>query len=211
MATVSTDVFLPHILLQAPMCPATVAAEALVAAAREFCERTLLWVEKQGMVPVTSISFPYTVPTPAHGELTRLHAVFVDGRLLQPVPFELLDTTSDWDTETGAPAHYTQVSGGALRVHPLPDTTVPMRITAAYVPLRTATVLEDFLYDAWLDVLVAGTVRRLMVDPGKPWFNADLAAAAGAVFAAGIHRGITERTRGVRMSASLRVSSIPFA
>lgn len=211
MATVSLKNFLPYVTPKVPACPQPIVLDAVRAAAIDFCERTLLWFEKQAVVAVDSLSFPYTITPPAHGAVTRVTHVFVDGIELQPKTFDVLDISDTWDTETGSPKYYFLVFGSGLRVQPLPESSMDMRVTVAYAPTRTAEVVESFLYDIWLDAVAAGALRRLMSDIGAVWFNADGSAFYNQVYASKVHEAMIERNSGVQVVAPLQVRCVPFA
>jgi hypothetical protein len=171
MATVPIDTFHPDVLPLVPGCSVPMVNHALVNTAVEFCNRTLAWNIKLPAVALSAADYPYAVPTPAHGVVARIKAVIIDGTVLNPTNLAALDGTGDWEHRLGTPSMYLWFVGRGLRVYPLPNTPLMAQVTAAYTPIRGATVLEEFLYDTWLNALVSGSLRKLMAMPNQPWTN----------------------------------------
>lgn len=211
MATVTLDLFDADILPLVPGCSVPMARHALLNAAVEFCSRSLIWDEKQSIIPVTETSFPYVVPTPPHSVLAKVKAVHIDGIPLAPTSLEFLDRLGNWESARGAPTAYLWINNAGLRVYPLPNNTCDMQLTVAYTPARNATVVEDFLYYVWVDTLVSGALRKLMAMPGQLWSNPEGAAYHTNKFEQGVREASIDARRDMVTRSSLRVAARRFA
>lgn len=214
MKTLAT--FLSRIMLHVAGCPNVTAEQALLDAAIEFCEKTL--VIQQTLEPL------YTEEGIAEYELTApsnqsvvIHPtqVWFKTQLLQPVAAAHIQNAQAYNTSNpgfqnaeGYPRQYFWLSPGLIGLYPVPDTTEADALTvrAALKPSRTASQLEDVLYDNWLDPLVAGTLARLHMMKDQPWASADRALLAQREFRAGIQRARIESSTGrVRGSVSVNL------
>ena len=110
------------------------------------------------------------------------------GAPLVPRTFAWFDQNlSDWRTETATDAtYYVLESNNTLRLVYTPDTSTADKYYArvAIKPTKAATVLDDLMANKYDEVLVHGTLSRLLTLPRKPWTDASLGE---------YHRGLFER------------------
>jgi len=212
MATVDLSVFLPELATHVAGCPNPLITNALTTAATEFCTRTLCWQERLAAVDVTKSSFPYTIPVAshaAHATLVRVMAAQIENLILKPTSYEDLDHLPAWDTQEGTPYGFLITSQGTLLAYPLPSEATTLRLTVALTVERAATVLEEFLYIRWRDVLVHGALRILHAMPDKPWSKPDLVGLHTKPFEQGVAAARVEANRS-QMVANQAVQMRPF-
>lgn len=201
---------LPHVV----GCPDVTAKEALLDTAIEFCEKTLIIRQTLDPLDTESDVLEYELFAPTNQEIVYPIQVWFKGQLLQPVAADLIKNVQAYATETisdfvpikGAPAQYFWLSAGVLGLFPIPNKSELGAITvrAALKPTRTATQLDDVLFNSWADALVAGTLARLHMMKDQPWASADRALMRAREFRISIQRARVEASIG-RVRTSLSV------
>ncbi len=113
----------------------------------------------------------------------------------ETIPFKTRDELDrenrDWRSETGtSPSAWTNDNEGAARIIPIPTATVTtgLLIRSVIVPIFTAVAdtLPDFLYYEHEATLKAGILGQLMEQPGKDWFNPQMASKYQNAFGLGV-------------------------
>jgi hypothetical protein len=79
-----------------------------------------------------------------------------------------------------------------------------MTVTAVLKPSRTASGVEDWIYETFADVLVSGTVAQVAMIPGKDWTSPDLAMMHKGLYERAITQARIRDMRGVPMGARMR-------
>lgn len=211
----SLDLFLSRILPHVTACPEVVAKEALLDTAIEFCEKTL--VVRQTLDPLSTDEgvLEYEVFPPAGEAVICPLQVWFKSRYLEPVAADLIRSVQAYNIDvpdvtaiSATPTQYFWTAPSTIGLYPVPDTSEVSTLTvrAALKPTRSATTLEDVLYDNWIDVIVAGTLARLHMMKDQPWASADRALVQAQKFRAGTQRARIEGTVGrVRGSLSVRM------
>lgn len=205
--------FLPYLIPVLPGVPEPFATRTLVDAAIAFCDESLVVRSRVDLgAGLTIIGSPqYTVTTPPYQQVSRVLNVWVDGVSMRPVP---LDSVSVVSVPTGAPSMYYVSRYDAdlqVNLYPAPDrATYVLAAEVAYRPIRSATFLQDDLFNLWLEPLVQGTISRLAAMPNLACFDVGAAQRAGVYCAA-----LTRKARVEGGLGSARVSKsvfpVPFA
>jgi hypothetical protein len=192
--------FYSRILPWVPGCPEPTANQALVDAAILFCEDSLVLREKLEPFQLEVGKDAYELDAPAQQQVARVLSAQIDGYACAVVPAE--DSVFPM-VVTGKPtAVYTTRSGSEFLLHtnPIPDAAYWAEVQVALRPLRTATQLEDDLFNLWAEAVVSGAVSRICSIPNQPF--TDLATSANAAMHAARWsnkariEGSSNRTRG---------------
>ncbi|MBI9090716.1 MAG: hypothetical protein JEZ12_15980 [Desulfobacterium sp.] len=146
--------FIDLILAEVPGCPEIIIKGKVLASAIRFCGESWIWqkpVTETVSIGDTSISLTLPEKTVVAGikELT------VDGRSF---------------------ALYIR-EGNVLTLDEAATSGFDIKATIALKPARTTTVLPDTLCEDWYEGIEAGAKELLMIMPGKPWYNPELAGA----------------------------------
>jgi hypothetical protein len=211
MAT-SLSSFLPYVLPHVPGCPKMAAKEEVLRACIEFCEKSLVWKNTPAAINVVSGTATYAISVPSGGQVVKLEALYHNGERLDPMTTRDLEGLyTDWTTETGTPLYYTQSVPTSVILVPEPDTSITsgLRFQGVYKPTRTATTVEDFLYNDYAEEISAGAVARLLATHGKTWTNPDYAPAFMNKFMGGIGLAKIRASKNFT-TQSLRVCNRPF-
>lgn len=199
---VSVEAFLPFVLPHVPGCPVVAAKQAIVSAAIEFCERSRVWqtVPSTSTLDVVANQSAYAVPVPAEGNSAMVLELWLDGRLLTPLSHQDLQGRFgvNWLTVTGSPIHYTQFDQDAVILVPKPvaGLTGGLLLRACFKPARTAATLPAILFNQYVEGVAAGAVLRLLLTPGKPWTQPELAGPNAEQYNAEINRAMADSAHG---------------
>lgn len=172
-----------------PGCPRQTITQYVRDTAIKVCERSLAWryqIPKYNLVPGTYI---YDFRTPFD---TAVHAVFTP--LMNDSPLEVLTldqalitypawadkytTSGDIAANGSEPRSMTQISPSQYAVLPLPDAqkTYTMRMFVALKPTRTASGMDETMFDDLEDVIMHGALQQLLVLPNTNWSDRELAS-----------------------------------
>lgn len=204
--------FYPRILPHLPGCPEALVDQALVDAAIEFCDSSL--VLRQSLDPFNTVvniaQYDLDAPSSQH-DINRVLSVTLDGKLLSPGMAEVI--RGDLPTDKAKPrGFYTDRTDSVftLKLSPPPDDVYSVVVSVALSPARTATQLEDDLYNIWIETLTASTIARVMQIPGQPFSNP---AGARMLMDSVARQTVRSRIEGNygQMRGSMRVRSRPFA
>lgn len=207
----------PHVL----GAPQPLILQALRDSCIELCERANI-IQTVDVQDVTAALPDYDVAAPSQQRLTTVIAVTYLNQRLTPVASDMVDAggamRAGVDTAVapsfGTPTSFYQSSPSDRGIHlwPVPDVTAPgaLAIRAAFAPTRTATQVEDVLFDEWISVVVSGALAQLHSVPDQIFTNLRAAERHGQAAYAGIRSAAAEaRTGSTR--GSLRIKGRRFA
>lgn len=165
--------FYPRILPYLPGCPEPIVDQVLVNAAIEFAESSLTL--RQNLDPFNTIvgitQYDLDPPSSNH-DINRVMGVTLGGRELHPGLAEVI--RGDLPTANATPrGFYTDRTDNTftLMLAPPPDTVQSVVVNVTLRPARTATQLDDDMYNIWIDPIVSGAIARAMQIPDQPFTN----------------------------------------
>lgn len=171
---------LPMVLRDCPQVPREVVMHELRTACIAFCRKTRYW--REDIVPVmtqmdaTIQEYEVFSLAPECVPIATL-SLQADGRPLEPVSEDELDRSeSNWRTKEGRPSQF--ISTSAAWVRPIPiATTAVVKLTGkiAVAPARDGNYIIDDLFESYGDAISSLAKNSLMLMPGKPWTNAEMA------------------------------------
>jgi hypothetical protein len=192
--------WLPDLMPHVPGCPQVLAEHELRRAAQAFFQQTMAWrVDETPRAVLAGTDEISVAPADADLELVRVDAVWYDGQRLDPIAPETLDAQyhDDWQTQTDTPTKFMQVVPGVIRLYPIPlvDAVTGLRLRLIVTPGETSTGLPDDLARRFRDEIHVGAKSRLMLYPGKPWTNIELAGVYGQAFNALVNQATAAAAR----------------
>jgi hypothetical protein len=186
--------------------------QVLINAAIEFTENSL--VLRQNLDPfntvVGKIEYDLDPPTKNH-DINRVMSVALDGKELSPGMAEVI--RNDLPTAVAMPrGFYTDRTDNTfvLRLAPPPDKVYRVVVGVTLRPARTAVLLDDDLYNIWIDPIVSGAIARAMQIPDQPFTNFQQAMYLLDSAAKQTNTSRIESNYGL-VRGSMRVRSRPFA
>lgn len=182
------DDALTFILVDMPSCPAPLASQNLLLAAREFCRESRCWKQELDPIPLVSGTRDYDLmPDNNQAQVFLVERVECPGM----PPLVVLDSTQnrsvDWLTATGQPQRV-RVSEDmqTLQLYPLPsgEALAALHVTVRLIPKLTATLLPDSILERHIEALAQGAKARLMAMSNRPWSDPAGSSMNRALFAA---------------------------
>lgn len=213
------DVFLSRLLPQVPGCPDILAKQSLLDSAIEFCEETSVIQSTSSPQTVTAGTATYSLTLPTQQAVSTTLKVWYNTTLLYPAtPEQITDilayvsAAGSSTAARGTPSAYYEFTPGVLGIYPTPITTSALAFSAriATKPLRSATTLEDVLYNDWVEGLVGGAIGRICSTPGQPFSDAGRSAAGYSKFWMDVAKATNVALRG-RVRSSIAVRGPVFA
>jgi hypothetical protein len=120
---------------------------------------------------IGKVEYDLDAPSAQHN-ISRVMGVAVDKVALFGVQYETL--RNDLPVAKAMPrGFYTDRTGSTLTLQltPPPDKVYPVVVNVTLKPARSATLLEDDLYNIWIEPVVAGAIARAMQIPDQPFTN----------------------------------------
>lgn len=157
--SVSLSSCIKQIRKSALNCPGFVAEDALLDAAKAFCNQTWAW-QYSDELSIVSGEDEYTLSDEIY--LPQMSEII-----------GIVEAKDDNDAEYTA--FTADLNADTWIEDDEPTSSFDLTVTVALRPSNDATYLQDFLYDKHLDALNAGALANLLMQPGKDWTNPQLA------------------------------------
>jgi hypothetical protein len=166
-----------------PGCPQPIIQQYVRDAAIEACERTLAWRYEQPTIRLTPGVYEYPYTNPLQTEVHAFLTATVNNVPLTPVTLEqLYGMYPDWPNlaldKRSDPRVICQLDPDNFILAPLPDDsqTYDVKMIVALKPLRTATEMDQNVFDDLENVIMHGALQHLLVLPDKNWTDRELAS-----------------------------------
>lgn len=194
------DDFLPLIEPILRSCPRATIRTYLAQVSADFFARTYLWRTEIDAIYLAPNQIEYDLD--AEAVVEDVIAVVYEEKVLDRTDLRFIP--AERLGETGEPRSFWMYADRSIKVFPTPTARGRMTVTAVLKPSRTATGVEDWIYETWADVLVSGTVGRLARLPGKDWTDPTLSEIHRAVYERAITDARIRDMRGVEMGVRMR-------
>lgn len=193
-----------------PGCPEPTVNQAIVDAAIAFCEDSLALREDLDVFPTVVGVGKYSLDAPMDQTVARVLHVSYDGWPVEIVPADRIGVL---EPVTGNPSiAYTTREGAEylINLYPAPDKVANVRVSVATRPTRTATQLDDELFDHWAEGVLSGAMSRIMAVPNQPFSDPQ---SASMYMARAIHASNKARVESSygRVRGQIKVTQRPFA
>lgn len=213
--------FLPWVAPHVVSAPDPLIEQAVRDTCIDFCERTgaVQAIDAQNVV---SGEPEYFVSAPTMQRLTAVLQVnYLDSKLAY-APVDGVEHGAALragldvvvDPTRGTPRTYYQRTpqDEAIYLWPVPDQSVAgaLSVRAAFAPTRTASRVEDVLFDTWLQTVVSGTLARLLMIPGQAYTSVVVAQQHAERYESEVTDARVAARRGAGRG-SLRVAPRAFA
>ena len=165
-------------------CPTITASQAILNACIEFCEKSL--IVREVVDPFTTVAnvSAYDIELSSGAKLAMIMSASVDSKDITALGS---DDFPNLGTAVSKPQSCRYGEDGMLQLYPVPDAAYTIGLVVAIKPSRSATAVNDKLFEDWGEHIASGALQRLMLLPSA-WANPALAASHGAYFSAGINQ-----------------------
>jgi hypothetical protein len=209
--------FLDYVLPQVPGATNEMALLEIKNTIIDFCEKSLIL--QTDLDPITTIPniSDYDLEPPKDRLVVKIMKMWFKGVNLDPRSLDEIYTPSAFNTSSGAlversdPRFYYQKDARTFSVYPIPNVKDVSSLTlrVALKPTRSATTIDDLIYEEYAETIGHGAITRLALSPDKPYSNAQLAVARNALYIAGLNVARIRAQDGyVRASKQVRIRRI---
>lgn len=192
-------------------CPLPLVEQAVIDSIKDFMDKT--WAVSEGFSVITATVDSYEVATldlssavPTNHKIQAIKSFQFEG-----VPRELIEHDLGGEGVAYLAGDYLryEISGASEIL------LYPAKVGDVYhgelicLPTEDALVVDDRLYDDWVEAIVAGAKARLFVMPNKDWTNLDLVRPNEILARRGMTRANKKRAKS-RTGKSLSVKPRSF-
>lgn len=162
-------------------CPDPIVNREVVSMLLEFCKKSELLVREFELTIDSndidsdlqdSIDFDLSLYA-TNLRPVSIRELMVDTTEYIPEKRNLQGTLTNWAYIKQAGVKYYWIPANHLiRLFDMATTDTTLYMKAAFKPLRTATQVDDFLFEDWSEAIVAGAKWKILSMPGKEWTDA---------------------------------------
>lgn len=186
------DEFLPLVLPDVPGCPEALALAAIRRGANELCRSAYVWIQDLGPLDVISGQAEYACPAPSGAVPVITLGLTINGLPLRAATVEELDLNHPgWSGLIATrPLRFLVPALGKVRLVPEPSKTLESALVVRMVlaPAHDAVAAEDLIFEQWAVAIAHAAKAELMLVPGKPWTQPQLAEHHARQFATHVAR-----------------------
>lgn len=162
-------------MLHAQGCADIVAINYLRNSAITFCNATQVITEELDAETIDSGTPEVELSPSGRSEVVSIISAYRDGYPLDPISDqELRIKYGNWKNMTGTVSHYTS-KNNIIRLFKIPDSSIELVVTVAIRPTLTATTVDDALMNEWKSAIVSGALAEILMLPGMPFTQPQLA------------------------------------
>lgn len=187
--------FLDYVMPHVPGATVEMALLEIKNTIIDFCEKSL--IIQTTLDPVTAIQnvMDYDLEPPRDRLVVKIMKAWFKGVELEPVSVDEIGSPSwynqnaDYVVLKSDPRMITQKDTETFSVYPIPGETEPNVLTlqVALKPSRSASTIDDFIFENYAEIIGHGAITRLAISPDKPYSNPQLAMARNALYLAGLN------------------------
>lgn len=183
VATVSVDQWFPDVVPAAQLAPNTIIRREIVNACRDFCGRTMLWVEELDPIDVVADTAKYQLTTTG-AEIFGADRAKFNGKTIDPTSETALDEDESqeeretWRDKTVAiPERFFVTIEKKIRLVYTPDAALTdgLVVWVNLIPLITAVTVPLFIWENFKDMIADGAKGRLKAIQDMPWSDMNMA------------------------------------
>ena len=171
MAT-SYESLIPEIIPIVPSCPDSLIHQHIRSTVIDLCERSFIYQKELDPITTVASIYEYDFDAPSGTIVHKIVWAIYDGDALEPVTSGLLEQRKpDWRTTTGTPEYILKQNQENFWVVPVPSAakTQSLILRVALKPTHTSTSCDSTVMSDNRDVIVNGTLSRLLRIPSKDW------------------------------------------
>lgn len=177
MTAVSYEVFLPEVMPYVHDVPEVVAVQAIRNACIQFCEETHYLQENlDAMNGVENVGDYDLDANDSNYKVVEIMQAYYGDQLLIPKAQEELNQiyrTSNWEDLKGNPYYYFRPRASVIRLVTKPIITEvnKLKVKAAIAPKRSSTMVDDEIFERFLEYIAHGARARLYNTPNQPYYD----------------------------------------
>jgi hypothetical protein len=181
MSNVSFDDFVSEVRPEVLKCPDPLIIREIRKGCRDLAQDAYVWEYTHDPIYVRANVAEYDLDPPSCADIIQVIWAQHDTNILVPTSVAELDEwngNSDWRTQTDTQAQwYYQPTHKTIRLVYTPSVSLAqgLNLIVLLKPTRDADEVDEIFYDEYLEAIGSYAKWKLMIMPGKPWTNPDLA------------------------------------
>ena len=192
MATL--DAVANRVRIKVPGCPEPIIRDAIIQAARDFCEQTRAITQEFTLVTAANVALnDLAAYLTAGTRAVRIEYVERDVNPYGLFPSSKPEFEENSDLRQSGDPQKFYLDNNAIVLGPIPYQVENLSCSVAIVPTEDATTIPDVLDNDWRLAIAAGAAALLLSMPKQSWADINAAAIEAATFQAGIDRAIKRR------------------
>lgn len=209
--------FLDYVLPHVPGCTNDMALLEIKNTIIDFCEKSLVLQADQEPVTIIGGINDYDLEPPRDRLVVKIMKAWFKGQELTPTSPDEVKTPSIYNQNSGYvvnrgdPNFYIQKDLRTYSLYPIPKETARLALTmrVALKPTRSATSIDDFIFEEYAETIGHGAIARLALSQGKPYSDLKLAAARNGMYLTGVNVARDRAQKGyVRSSRHVKIRRI---
>ncbi len=217
MATSYED-FFPYIQPDIVGAPEPVMAMAVKNACIEFCEKSLVLIRDHDPVTVATGIVDYDLEPPTGYIVVKIMNAWLENNKLTPMTPSVVREAALYNRNFSSyveapttPQYYLQKDERTVTLWGVPgdDYFSGLTMRVALKPTRASTTVDSVILEDHAESIAQGAMFRLMVSPGRPYSNPQMAAAYKTLFQSAINTArLTSEYGRLRASQSVTMRKI---
>jgi hypothetical protein len=168
--------------------------------ASDFFARTYLWRDQIDTIYATTGAVEYDLDGEA--VIEDVISVVLNETPLDRTDLRLVATQNLG--QVGEPREFWMKADRSIVIYPTPEERTVLKVYAVLKPSRTATGVEDWIYETFADTLVSGAIAHLAAIPGKDWSDAAMAMNHKMLYERAITNARIRDFRGINLQVRQR-------
>lgn len=195
---------LPELLPEVKGAPAFLAINHLRKAARDFCERTHIWMADVTPFNTVVDQTEYTLALPTQSSVVRLFRANVGDEKGVALYDEV---SADAEVDAGSQSTFVWLAADKLRLNPVPIDARSVELKVSLRPSLAATSVPDWIAELHSETLVHGAKWTLFAMADVDWSNPTESDRSMARFLDACSTAARQKTKG-RATAQRRRATL---
>lgn len=210
--------FFPYIQPDIAGAPEPIMAMAVKNACIEFCEKSLVLIKDHDPVTISTGVIDYDLEPPTGYIVVKIMNAWLENNKLTPMTPSVVREAAVYNRSFSSyvealttPQYYLQKDERTVTVWGVPDKDLVGGLTmrVALKPSRASTSVDSVILEDHAESIAQGAMFRLMVTPGRPYSNPQMAAAYKSLFQSAINTArLTSEYGRLRTSQSVTMRKI---
>lgn len=192
MGTVLVESFEPYIRPDVVNAPVALVTQKLISTIIEFCQDSKIWQEEMDAITLIPAVRKIEIPVLPNSTLCDIRRLVYKGKteLVAKSIDEMDRDDPTWRTRNGVGKNYVNINKSVIQLVGHPIDVEPLALTGriALQPSRTATKVEDFLFNDYVDYIACGTKAKLFAMKDKEWSDEKSALTEMASYETGLEK-----------------------
>ena len=199
----SVSAFRTRIAPRVPGCSDALIDQAVLDACIDFCERSLVVKRMLDSFVTKPLQAIYDLYGANQQGVAQIMRVWVDSTEITPLdedaistPFGFVSSVPGQSNPGSTPRFFNETEPNSISLYPTPDKVYTLNMRVALKPMRSATQVEDQLFEDWVEVVMDGAFARLFAMPAQEFTSPALTKYHAVQYEVGVNAAMLQARRG---------------